>query len=458
MYGGGHSESLIGRFLKTLPAGRTQGLFVASKLGRLKGFPDGYSESLFRECTKESVERLGRVIDLHQLHCVPPEALRRGRVFDWLRKLKSEGLIRHFGASVESMEEARICLQQDDLDALQIIFNIFRQKPIDELFAEAREKGVALIVRLPLASGLLAGKYTKQTTFPEKDHRNYNRDGKFFNVGETFAGLPFEKAVELTERIKPLLGIAPGAADQPAGATMADLAMRWILDHDAVTTVIPGATKPAQAQSNVHASDLPPLPPRVHAALRDFYAARSEGTYTRGILNAHGQRMRQGGAQAVPWPKRSDDTRQNHFWRLRRRSSRSVPNPSNAKLAGSGTSWAEGPPSSGFGELDAGAGLSVTLVIPTWLYHTGQVGEVHVAVVVQVTDRHRIGPDPRCCSTRWSGRIGPQSRRGSRRPSTLRSRMTELLSTGKPPKLVLGGRLLAVRYALRSLLAATTRA
>ena len=271
VYGGGHSESLIGRFLHTLPADRAKGLFIASKLGRLKGFPDGYSESLFRECTKESVDRLGRAINLHQLHCVPPEALRRGHVFDWLRKLKSAGLIRHFGASVESMEEARVCLKQDDLDSLQIIFNIFRQKPIDELFAEAKEKGVAIIVRLPLASGLLAGQYTKQTTFPEKDHRNYNRDGKFFNVGETFAGIPFAKAVELTEQIKPFLSIAPNSSTRPDGTSMADMAMRWILDHDAVTTIIPGATKPAQARANVRASEMTPLPASVHKSLREFY-------------------------------------------------------------------------------------------------------------------------------------------------------------------------------------------
>lgn len=264
VYGSGHSESLIGRFLKKLGP-KSNSLFIASKLGRLKGFPDQYTESLFRESTKESVERLGRPIDLHQLHCVPPKVLEEGRVFDWLRKLKSEGLIRHFGASVESMAEAKTCLKHGDVDGLQIIFNVFRQKPIDELFAEAKEKGVAIIVRLPLASGLLAGKYTKGTTFPEKDHRNYNKDGKFFNVGETFAGIEFGRAVELTDAIKPLLGIE-------AGASMADLAMRWILDHDAVTTVIPGATKAAQAVANVKASELAPLPAGKHKALRDFYA------------------------------------------------------------------------------------------------------------------------------------------------------------------------------------------
>ncbi|HVT81172.1 MAG TPA: aldo/keto reductase [Phycisphaerae bacterium] len=265
VYGAGRSESLIGKFLTKLGA-KSKNLFIASKLGRLKGFPDQYTESLFRESTKESVARLGQPIDLHQLHCVPPAVLEAGHVFDWLRKLKSEGLIRHFGASVESVSEARTCLRHPDVDALQIIFNVFRQKPIDELFAEAREKGVALIVRLPLASGLLAGRYTQDTTFPEKDHRNYNKDGKFFNVGETFAGIEFKKAVALTDAIKPILGAGE------AGVSMADLAMRWILDHDAVTTVIPGATKVAQASANVKASALPPLSPARHQALRDFYA------------------------------------------------------------------------------------------------------------------------------------------------------------------------------------------
>ncbi len=266
VYGAGRSESLIGKFLKRLPGAKAAGLFVASKLGRLKGFPDQYSEEMLRESTKESVERLGRVIDLHQLHCVPPKVLEEGRVFDWLRKLKSEGLIRHFGASVESMAEAKTCLKHADMDALQIIFNVFRQKPIDELFAEAKEKGVAIIVRLPLASGLLAGKYTKGTTFPAKDHRNYNKDGAAFNVGETFAGIEFGKAVELTDAVKPVLGVSEG------GASMADLSMRWILDHDAVTTVIPGATKVSQAAGNGRASEMAPLGEARHRALREFYA------------------------------------------------------------------------------------------------------------------------------------------------------------------------------------------
>ncbi|HEY4329879.1 MAG TPA: aldo/keto reductase, partial [Phycisphaerae bacterium] len=197
-----------------------------------------------------------------------------GEVFDWLRALQSEGLIKHFGASVESMEEARTCLKHDDVTALQIIFNIFRQKPIDELFDMAREKGVALIIRLPLASGLLAGKYTPGTSFPAEDHRNYNRDGNAFNVGETFAGIPFGTAVELTQELKGLLGIQGDASATGEGVGMADMAIRWILDHPAVTTVIPGASKAAQAAGNVRASELPELSVGVHERVREFYQSR----------------------------------------------------------------------------------------------------------------------------------------------------------------------------------------
>jgi aryl-alcohol dehydrogenase-like predicted oxidoreductase len=163
-----------------------------------------------------------------------------------------------------AMEEAKICLQHADCDSLQIIFNIFRQKPIDELFAEAKEKGVAIIVRLPLASGLLAGTYKRDTAFAASDHRNYNRNGEKFNVGETFAGLEFARGVELADRIR---------AWVPSGPSMAEFAIRWILDHDAVTSVIPGASKPQQAIRNARPSDLAPLPANVHKELRELYAA-----------------------------------------------------------------------------------------------------------------------------------------------------------------------------------------
>jgi len=200
-----------------------------------------------------------------QLHCIPTDELRRGDVFDFLRELQAEGKIRRFGASVESMEEAGLCLAQPGLSSLQIIFNVLRQKPVDTLFAAAKERGVALIVRLPLASGVLSGRMTAQTRFDERDHRNYNRDGQAFNVGETFAGIPFEVAVDLADALSHYV---------PEGLTMAQMALRWCLDFDAVTSVIPGAKRPEQARANAAASDLPPLSPGLHEDLRGFYSAR----------------------------------------------------------------------------------------------------------------------------------------------------------------------------------------
>lgn len=273
VYGLGISERFIGKFLKT----HRDRIFVATKLGRRPepGWPENFTLKAMREHTEMSLKNLGvDCIDLSQLHCISTEAFREGVVFENYRILQQEGKIKYWGASVESMEEAMICMEQDGLAALQIIFNIFRQKPIFELFDKAKAKGVALIVRLPLASGLLTGRFSRDTTFPEKDHRNYNRDGQSFNVGETFAGLPFEKGVELSEKISALV---------PAGMTMAQMALRWILDYDAVSTVIPGATKTEQVVANASASAVPPLSPELHAQLeklyRDEIAASIRGKY-----------------------------------------------------------------------------------------------------------------------------------------------------------------------------------
>jgi aryl-alcohol dehydrogenase-like predicted oxidoreductase len=188
--------------------------------------------------------------------------LQKGEVFETLRILRAEGKIRQFGASVESMDEALFCLDQGGLASLQIIFNIFRQKPITALFEHAKAKGVALIIRLPLASGLLSGKMTSHSQFPETDHRSYNRDGAAFNVGETFAGLPFELGVELAEEIKPLV---------PEGMTMAQMAQRWILDFDAVSVVVTGASRADQVVANATSSTLPPLSRLLHEKLTRFY-------------------------------------------------------------------------------------------------------------------------------------------------------------------------------------------
>jgi aryl-alcohol dehydrogenase-like predicted oxidoreductase len=272
VYGLGRSEEIIGQFLNET----SKKVFVATKLGRFPepGWPGNFSLDSLRSHTEASLRRLGaEAVDLMQLHCIPTDILRQGEVFESLRLLKREGKIRSFGASVETNEEALICLEQKELASLQIIFNIFRQKPL-EFLDMAKSKGVALIVRLPLASGLLSGKFTKGTKFAETDHRSYNREGQAFNVGETFAGLPFEKGVELSEALKALV---------PEGMTMAQMALRWILDFDAVTVIIPGASKPQQARANVTASDLPRLGEDLHAQLRQFYqtkvAAHIRGPY-----------------------------------------------------------------------------------------------------------------------------------------------------------------------------------
>jgi aryl-alcohol dehydrogenase-like predicted oxidoreductase len=260
VYGGGRSEKLIASFLKE----RSGSFFVATKLGRGGGiYPNGITRQAVREAAEASLKRLGvPTLDLVQLHCVPTEVMRQGDVFGWLEELKAEGKIRHFGASVESMEEANLCMAHPGLASLQIIFNIFRQKATEEVFAKAAAKGVGIIVRLPFASGLLSGAVTANRVFPDNDHRKYNRNGECFNVGETFAGLPLEVGVELAERVKALV---------PEGMTLAEFSLRWILDFPEVSTIIPGASKPAQATANASASKLAPLSVEVHQALKDLY-------------------------------------------------------------------------------------------------------------------------------------------------------------------------------------------
>ncbi len=263
VYGDGRSEKMVGEFLRTTKAE----VFVATKLGRRgdPGWPANFTGAAMRRHTEDSLRNLGvEALDLTQLHCIPFDELKRGEVFEVLGELKQEGKIKAFGASVETVAEALHCLEVPGLASLQFIFNIFRQKAVAELLPQVKAKGVAFIVRLPLASGLLAGKYRADTTFPADDHRTFNRDGQAFNVGETFAGLPFVKGVELADALRGLV---------PAGLSLADFALRWCLDHDAVTSIIPGARNPAQVRGNIRASELTPLPPELHARLREFYAA-----------------------------------------------------------------------------------------------------------------------------------------------------------------------------------------
>ena len=273
VYGDGRSETLIGKFLKKTKA--RDKIFVATKLGRFSdpGWPKNFTRAAVRQHTEASIQRLGvEALDLTQFHCVPPEILMRGELFGWLGELQREGKIKAYGASVEAMDEALWCCAQPGCAALQIIFNIFRQKPIHVLFDTARRHGVGLIVRLPLASGLLGGRMTAQTKFPADDHRHFNRDGQSFNVGETFAGLPFEKGVELADAVKLLV---------PSGLTIAELALRWCLDFEAVSVIIPGARNVAQARGNARVSTLAPLSREQHVKLAAFYE-REVANYIRG--------------------------------------------------------------------------------------------------------------------------------------------------------------------------------
>lgn len=262
VYGMGVSESVIGRFLKTV----SKEIFVATKLGRRHdgscGWPQNFTYDGMRRHVEDSLQHLQQQqLFLEQLHCIPTEEMKSGKVFDNFRKLQSEGLIRYWGASVETSEEALICLEQEGLASLQIIFNLFRQHVADEIFAKAKEKGVALIIRVPLASGLLTGKFTEQTSFAASDHRNYNKDGASFNAGETFSGIEYNEGLKLSREIATVL----------PDERMAQWAIRWILDHPEVTTVIPGASKVAQVQNNMKASSLPPLSIEVHLQLKEIY-------------------------------------------------------------------------------------------------------------------------------------------------------------------------------------------
>lgn len=261
VYGGGVSESRIGAHAKAA------GVRIATKLGRGGGlFPDNYSKDGMRASLVGSAQRLGvETLDLAQLHCVPAAVLEDGQVFGWMEELKAEGLMRHWGASVETIAEGMLCLEQPGLATLQIIFNLFRQDAAAELLPRAAEKDVGIIVRLPLASGLLSGKYDKNTRFDASDHRNYNADGQAFSVGETFSGLPFERGVELVAELR---GLAP------EGMPMSQFALRWILEHPQVSTVIAGVSKPKQLADNVAASEGKRLFPALLGQLGEWYQER----------------------------------------------------------------------------------------------------------------------------------------------------------------------------------------
>jgi aryl-alcohol dehydrogenase-like predicted oxidoreductase len=259
VYGGGQSETRIGAFKDK------KGVLIATKLGRGSQFEGmaRYDRKRVKESLAGSLKRLGvDALDLAQLHCIPIDVLRDGEIFTWMDDMRSAGMIRHWGASVQTIEEGMLALRSEGCTTLQTIFNLFRQDAVDSLLPAAQKANVGIIVRLPLASGLLSGKMTKTTTFTEGDHRNYNRDGNAFYVGETFSGLPFDTGVELADQFKQMT---------PKGMTLPHLALRWLLDQPAVSTIIAGVTRPDQLKDNVDASKMDPLPTTLVEKLKDFY-------------------------------------------------------------------------------------------------------------------------------------------------------------------------------------------
>ncbi|MDF8353085.1 aldo/keto reductase [Ensifer adhaerens] len=263
VYGDGRSEKIIAAVLKERGGDKP---FVATKAGRRLSphVTDGYTGESIEAFIDRSLSNLGvETLDLVQLHCPPTEVYYRPELFGALDRLVAKGKIRHYGVSVEKVEEALKAIGYPGVASVQIIYNIFRQRPHELFFAEAQKKNVGVIVRVPLASGLLSGKISKDTAFAADDHRNFNRHGEAFDVGETFAGVPFEAALEAVEQLRPLV---------PEGVPMAQFALRWILEQQAVSVVIPGARNEAQAQSNAAASALAAIDDETKAAIAAVYA------------------------------------------------------------------------------------------------------------------------------------------------------------------------------------------
>ncbi len=263
VYGDGRSEKIIAGVLKSRGGDRPM---VATKAGRRLSphVADGYTKATLEGFIDRSLKNLEiDSLDLVQLHCPPTEVLYRPEVFGALDDLRRAGKIRNYGVSVEKVEEALKAIEYPDVTSIQIIYNIFRQRPADLFFRQAKQKNVAVIVRVPLASGLLSGKVSRDTAFAKDDHRNFNRHGAAFDVGETFAGVPFEVGLKAVEEVRKLV---------PAGASMAAFALKWILMNEAVTVVIPGARNEAQAKGNAAAAELAAISTDVMTATQEIYA------------------------------------------------------------------------------------------------------------------------------------------------------------------------------------------
>ncbi len=264
VYGDGHSERLLAQLKRECG----QEIIIATKAGRRLDphTADGYTIENLTAFIERSLRNLEvEALDLLQLHCPPSEVYYRPELFAGLDDLIRQGKIRHYGVSVEQVEQALKAIEYPGVETVQIIFNIFRQRPADLLFSEARRRRVGILARLPLSSGMLAGKLTLQSEFGPDDHRAFNRHGEEFDRGETFSGIDYETGLQAVEELRALV---------PAGMTMAQFALRWILMFDAVTCAIPGAKRPAQVDDNVGAADLPKLTEATMQAVNQIYQER----------------------------------------------------------------------------------------------------------------------------------------------------------------------------------------
>jgi aryl-alcohol dehydrogenase-like predicted oxidoreductase len=268
VYGDGRSETTIGRFLADNP---DQDILVGTKMGRrVDQTPENYTLANFRQWIDRSRTNLGvDALDLVQLHCPPTAVYSSDEVYDALDTLVADGVIRNYGVSVERTDEALAAISRGSTASVQIILNAFRLKPLDEVLPAAKAAGVGIIARVPLASGLLSGKYTKDTAFAENDHRNYNRTGAAFDVGETFSGVDYETGLQAAREFADLV---------PDGVTTAQAALAWIIAQDGVSTVIPGARNPEQARANAAAADHTELSARISADVAGIYDRHFRGT------------------------------------------------------------------------------------------------------------------------------------------------------------------------------------
>ncbi len=261
VYSDGESEKAVGRIVKS----RSEKIYVATKCGRQiqPHVNEGYQPTVLRKYVEDSLKRLQlETIDLIQLHCPPTQVYYRPEIFELFDVLKQEGKIQNLGVSVEKVEEALKAIEYDNVSTVQIIFNMFRQRPAELFFSEAKKKNIGIIVRVPLASGLLTGKFSAQSSFTDGDHRQFNRNGEAFDKGETFSGIDYATGLAAVEALKEIF---------PGQTNLAPIALKWILQFDAVSCIIPGASNIKQVDSNISALQIPDFTPEQLAAVQQVY-------------------------------------------------------------------------------------------------------------------------------------------------------------------------------------------